>query len=584
MLPATSAVPATRIQYLADTARKPDRRVRRLAVTAAARAVPPMHEFGSISAAMQGGFLVAARGTPATYGEAWDYCGAAMDILADLANDNDPQVSDEAASALVSAIHPCLENEPLREHLARATTRLSARGLTKARTQLEHLRALFERTTDNFDTAGRQAGLTAFEAQLPAASAEDEFDALANANRWDFGHGNELQQRLNDAALAIPADHRTARILTVITTRPAAAFELDRTLSAVAGDDDQVPDQLVAQAAAGNTEPLAGYLCDRVDKGTPEAFDDLLESSRCAKLDEATQLAISVHGPQTARGWQRVERLVQGMPPSRGTRGLLGWHTGLDRQRLRQLLSGWMSRMGNQADYNAVVDFTGLALYQQPPWQTDIDPMVTELVGRRTQYPDVGNQEWDWTQLARRQLDQQPAELHETLLLLLESGGYLPFENTDEEKLLRETVKKVGPDGWRKTMDRLATSPRMQIAFRSWLAGAVDLTVAEAWVGTDLQHARLLAQVAAPGGETVDPVARSLLISFGNDTEVASALGMNYIAGASWGNYSVRCQTQINQLTGWIDDPAEPEQVKNWAQNMIAALTAQRDRAPQERS
>lgn len=416
---------------------------------------------------------------------------------------------------------------------------------------------------------------------LPAASAEEDFEALANANRWDFTQENELQQRLDDAALAIPADRRTAHILKVVTARPTAAFELGRTLSTVAADDDEVLDELVAQAAAGNTDPLAGYLRDRVDKGAPGAFDDLLDSSRCAVLDDAARLAISVRGPQTPRGWQRVERLVQGMPPLQGTRGLLGWHTGLGLRRLGQFLSDWMSRLGNQADYNAVVDFAGLAVHQQPPLQADIDPMLAELVGLRIQYPDLGNQEWEWTQLARRQLDQQPAELHETLLILLESDGYRPFGDTEEEKLLRETVEKVGPDGWHNTMDRLAAFPRMQTAFRSWLAGAVDLAVAEAWVGTDLHRARLLAQVATPGGDKVDPVARFILTRFGNDDEVSSALGMTYITGASWGNYSARCQAQIDQLTGWVDDSAEPQQVKNWAQSMITALTSERDRALQ---
>lgn len=577
ILPTTSAAPDARIQYLADTARSSDRRARRLAVTAAARACS-MSESVTVSAEVQGGFLVGARGMPATSGDVWEYCGAAMDILAGLANDNDPQVSDEAVSALVAEIHPCLENELLRERLAGAIVRLPAAGLTKARTELEHLRALFERTSGHRDTADRKAGLEALEARLPAASAEGTFDALANANRWDFRQQGALQQRLNDAAFAMSARDRIAHILKVIRTRPAAAFELGKTISAVADGDEDALDQLVAQAAAGNTEPLAGYLRDHVDKGAPSAFDDLLDSSQCAVLDDTARLDISVRGPQTARGWQRVERLVQGMPPLKGTAGLFGWVTDLSLQRLRELLSDWISRIGDQADYNAIVYFTGLALYELPPWQADIDPVVVELVGCRTRYPDVGNQQSAWTQLARRQLHQQPAELQETLFLLVDSGGYRPFRGSQEE-LLRETVERAGPDGWRKTMDRLAGSPRVPTAFRKWLAGAVDLAVAEDWVGTDLQRARLLAQVAVPGGDTADPVARFLLTNFGADGEVAAALGSAYVTGTFRGDYSANCQAQISQLTGWIDDPAEKQQVKIWAQNMITSLTAERDRA-----
>ena len=577
-LPNTSAAPHARTRYLTDTSGDPDSRVRRLAVAAAARACS-VHETVSMSPADQGGFLVAARGRPATWGEAWEYHGAAMDILADLANDTDPQVADEAAGALVAVIQPFLEREPLRERLARALTRLPPGGLTRARTQLEHLRALFARAGG--DSATRQASLAALEAMLPAASPEEGFDALANASRWDFGYDNDLQRQVNEAALAIPSGHRTAHILHVVTTRPAAAFELGRTLSAVADDDDTVLDELIAQAADGNTEPLAGFLRNRVDNGAPGAFDDLLDSSRCAALDDAARLAVSVRGPRTARGWGRTVRLVGAMPPPDGARGLFGWHAGLTIPQLRQLLRDWMGRLSSQADYNAVVDFISMAIFRHSPWKASVDPAVAELARLRTRYPDVGNQESDWTQLARRQLHQQPDDLHDTLLFLLAVGRYQSFEDTEEDKLLRETIEKVGPAGWCMTMDHLAASPRMEAAFRGWLAGAADLDVATAWVGTDLKRACLLARVATPGEDKVDPVARFLLTSFGNDAEIGAALSTTYVTGTTWGSYSAHCQTQIDQLTGWIDDPAEPQEVKNWAQRLVTALTAERDRALQ---
>jgi hypothetical protein len=269
------------------------------------------------------------------------------------------------------------------------------------------------------------------------------------------------------------------------------------------------------------------------------------------------------------------------MPPPDGARGLFGWRVGLTIPQLRQLLRDWMGRLSSQADYNAVVDFVAMAIFRHSPWKASIDPAVAELARLRTRYPDVGNQESDWTQLARRQLHQQPGDLHDTLLFLLAVGGYQSFEDTEEDKLLRETIEKVGPAGWRMTMDHLAASPRMEAAFRGWLPGAADLDVATAWVGTDLRRARLLARVATPGEEKVDPVARFLLTSFGNDAEVAAALSTTYVTGTTWGSYSAHCQAQIDQLTGWTDDPAEPQEVKAWAQRMITALTAERDRALQ---
>lgn len=584
MLPATSADPASRIQYLAEAARNPDRRTRRLAVAAAARACSA-HETIAVSAEVQGGFLVATRGTPSTHGEAWHYTGTAMDILADLANDEDEQISNDATKALVATIHPYLQHGPLRDRLAGALTRLPAAGLTRARTQIEHLRGLFERTQAKSDTADRQVGLEALISMLPVPSAEGDFDALANAKRWDFRDENEFQHRLDKAAFALPAASRIPHILKVMKTRPAAARELGRTINTVADGGDEILAELVSQAAAGNIDPLAGYLQDRVDKGTPAAFDDLLDSDQSAALDDAVRLAISVYGPQTEPAWQRVERLVQRLPPSQGVRGLFGWHISIDLDRLRQFLSGWMRQLRSQADYNTVVDFVGIALHQQPLWQANIDPMVAALVALRIQYPDVGNQEWEWTQLAKRQLGQQPAALHETLLLLLENDAWNPFESSGEaegeDDLLHDTIRKVGPVGWRKTMERLAASPRLRTNFGSWLACAVDLAEVKEWVGTNLERARLVARITTPGDTQVDPVGRFLLANFGTDDEVASALQLNYMVGVWRGNYSAHCQAQIDLLTGWINNPAEPQQVEDWARSMIAGLTAERDRALQ---
>jgi hypothetical protein len=585
MLPATSADPASRIQYLAETARSLDRRIRRLAGAAATRACSA-HETIAVSPEIQGGFLVASRGTPATYGEAWDYCAAAMDILAELANDQDKQISRDAIGGLVATIHPYLQRPVLRERLARALTRLPAEGLTKVRTQIEHLRGLFERTQAKSDTDDRLSGLEAFISMLPIPSAEEDFEALANAQPWDFRDENELQHRLDKAALGLPAARRIPHILKVVATRPAAARELGRTLNTVADGSDEILAELISQAAAGNIDPLTGYLQDRVYKGTAAAFDDLLDSDQSAALDDAARLAISVRGPQTVPGWQRVESLVQRLSPLQGARTLFGWHISLDLDRLNQFLSDWMCRLGSQADYNTVVDFVGLAIHQQPPWQANIDPMVAALVARRIEYPDVGNQDWEWTQLAKRQLDQQPSALHETLLLLLENDAWNPFESSEDEAdaeddLLRETIRRAGPAGWRKTMERLDASPRLRTSFGCWLAGAVDLAEVEAWVGTDLDRARLVARVAIPGGDHVSPVGRFLLKNFGADDGIASALHLNYMIGVWRGNYSAHCQTQIDQLTGWVNTPAEPQQVKDWAQSLAAKLTAERDRALQ---
>jgi hypothetical protein len=222
-----------------------------------------------------------------------------------------------------------------------------------------------------------------------------------------------------------------------------------------------------------------------------------------------------------------------------------------------------------------------MTLYERPPWDAVIDPLVADIVARRLNYPDLANQQWDWMELAKRQLDHQPAELHETLLLLLENNAFHAFDGSAEEELFREATRGAGPDGWHKTMEHLTGTPRLQGMARAWLTGVIDLAEVEDWVGDDLERARLVASVTTPGSAQLNPVGRFLIANFGTDHQVASGLRMGYISGNWFGNYSARCQELVDQLTGWLIEPAEPQAVKDWAESTIQALEIQRDEALQ---
>lgn len=578
MLPSTSASPSSRIEYLRDASLSEDARIRALAVRGAKRASSG-HESVMSSAEVQGGFLVARRGTPATYGEVWDYVEAAIDILAELGNDSDSDIAAAATSALISVIHPLLVNDRLRDRVATALARLPSSGLTRALTEIEHLGALFARR--EADTESRRAGLEALIAALPGPSPMQAFAALANARRWDFDDANELQRRLDTAALALPEAERVSIILDLVATAPQASFELGRTLYGLSAGADEILDRLVEYAAANNIASLDGFLWASVDGGRPESFDELLDGKAFPPLDAQTRLAISVRGPQSEAGWRRVETLVGLLPPRDGAVGLFGWHVDFATDRLQRILDDWLGRLNDQNDYNAVVDFVAMALFKSSPWVDTVDPLVAQLVARRHDFPDIRNEEYDWVRLARRQLRHAPAELHETLLSLIENDALYAFNDSEEEGLLREAIRLSGPDGWRKTMERLSGTYRLQWVARGWLANAVDLDDLKEWVGNDLERARLVASIATAGRSESDPVARFLLVTFPDD-DISSSLGSEYTSGGYSGSVSSRCQEQITQLTGWIDSTTEPQAAKDWAQSMINTLEIQRDSALQQ--
>jgi hypothetical protein len=68
--------------------------------------------------------------------------------------------------------------------------------------------------------------------------------------------------------------------------------------------------------------------------------------------------------------------------------------------------------------------------------------------------------------------------------------------------LLRDAVVASGDAGWWEMMARLERgSWRIRAAAGRWLGGAADVDTVREWIGEKVERARLVASVAAPGGE-----------------------------------------------------------------------------------
>jgi hypothetical protein len=203
MLPATAARPAERLRYLQALADDPLAEVRKLAVAAADHALDA-HSTVTVSGELQGGVVVEPRGTPNTWGEVWDYQKSAIELLSRRASDDtDEAIREAATKALIDAIHPFLEAEPVRDTLFDALAAWPDDARRRVWTEVNHLGALFDRvetpefaasTNTAHDVTGRRAGLEALIARLPAPDEIDKLKVLADARRWEWEDG-ELQRR-----------------------------------------------------------------------------------------------------------------------------------------------------------------------------------------------------------------------------------------------------------------------------------------------------------------------------------------------------------------------------------------------------
>ena len=367
-LPATAVPPDERARYLRDVASSSDRDERLRAAAAAGR-VLAIHEMAVITPEVQGGVLVERRGRPATWAEAFTYMEGAIDILAELARGDDSEIADTATSRLVGAIHPFLQVERLRLHLAKAIAGLPEPGLTAARIKIVYLEGLFERggTVPGGDREASRQALESFTTELPTPTSEQTLAALAGTRRWDLRDG-QLQDRLNDAISAIPAQDRVTHLLALLEREPEAAYEIGHAIAGLVPDDGEARSRLLGLAARGAREALVGYLHALVQGGADDAFDRLLDSDASASLSDLALLRVSVSGPPTAAGWSRVTRLVTRLAPKTVSRGLFGWHTYLSPEQLSVFLAYWLPRIQTQESYEAVVDFVDLAVHNHPGW------------------------------------------------------------------------------------------------------------------------------------------------------------------------------------------------------------------------
>jgi hypothetical protein len=574
-LPGTAAKPDQRLEYLRRVARSADAEVRKLVIKAVDRGLEP-HETITVSGELQGGVLVEPRGTPATYGEAFEYQGGLVEILAEMLNDSDAEIVDSAESALIEAIHPTLQIQPIRDRLIGALLQMRPEGLRKARAKVEHLSALFERANASDPQV---EGLRAVASRLPAAGPLEELSILVSLRRWDFGEG-ELQARIEAAVRALPESDRQ-HALELLDTDVPAAWELGRAIAVVWGQTDGTTRALVSRATT-SLPALVGYLWGLQDQGNPAAFDDFLESEAATPLSPALRVAVAVRGPATDRGIARVLSQLRGLSPAEGAVAMFGWHRSLSAQPALSLIGDWSARIESQRDYNAVVDFTGMVLLDADELWEPLKEVVRSLVMMRRVYPDLGGEEWDWAQLAGRLLPDDGVALAHLFFDVIESTEVMVYQTSEDAQILLRSVAANPAPVWNELAGRLeAGSWRLELSLRGWLINSVPADIVTSWIGSSVDRARVVASVAAVGDEEPTEIARVLLDRFGGDDRVSSSLSGDFISGFWTGNESERLARQIGQLQGWVSRSSEPLGVRNWARRMIQYLEESRSGALQ---
>lgn len=586
MLPATAAKPSIRIGYLERLSADPDPAVRRLAARGTQAAIDARGGSVMVSGELQGGVVVEPRGTPETYGDMWEYVRAGIKLLETMARDADADVRDVAEQALIDAIHPMLENQQVRDTLFDALVTLPEKALRKVRTQVKHLYALFTNvekpefiaaTNSEPNVAGRRVGLDTLSARLPEAAPVDELSSLAFAKRWEREDG-ELQRSITGLATSMPHEEAATSLMALLrgSEIPEASFELGGALFSVAAGEETLT-SLAVLADQGNVAALVGYLHASIAAGTADSFDSFLDGPIGSGLEQSTRLVVTVRGPQSTTGWSRLIEIMRVLPVHVGAPRMFGWHVEVEESRIVEILNEWLAKIELQADYNFAIDVVAMMVFRRPQLSRDVEARISALVELRSKFPDLGHQSWDWVQLARRQLGRDVDNLLLSLLQQADAGSLNIWEGTEEKALFQEVIAGAGGRSLDSVLRMVQSgSWRLHMDFRGWLASLYDAYDVAAWVGQDVERARLVASLTGVEGDEPSDLVRFLLDSFGSDEQVASSLHSDFISGSRTGKESDRLNRQIAQLEGWIASRTEPAGVRKWATMVVDSIKRRR--------
>lgn len=571
MLPGTAALPEQRLRELARVAEDADATVRMLAVKAADHALD-IHSSITVSGEIQGGVLVEPRGIPRTWGDVGAYRRSVIALLDQLRHDVDAEVAQAAEDALLDALHPLIDDPFAGDALSDVLVALTGAALERLRTSCERILGLYERHEPPEDRNVVEKVQALLE-RLPAPTSIENLRVASQLRGWDF-EGTELQARMRASFEAVRDDGRVDEALGLLSNELPAAWEFGRALGLTLGKSETLDNALLA-AADVNGAALVGYL-SALAEADEAAFDDFLEAPGAANLTNYARVAIAVRGPATERARHLIFQGLRELSVSEGTVVLFGWQRNLTEEDLAVLIQDWLMRIESQADYNRLVDWVNLALYEGIP--ESLRNRVFDVLMRRAELPDLGNEKWDWCHLAEPLIADRGLELAESLLALMESGASMIHSSDEEARLLSEVARSHPEAFWNLLTPRL-DSWRVSMQIRGWLLLAVPTELIENWVGGDVARARLVAAVSPLGGAQPTDVARFLLATFGADEEVSSSLWGEMVSGSWTGPESDRIARQINQLNGWRGDTTEPVAVRNWARDMVGYLEQSRQAA-----
>lgn len=569
-LPTTSASPSQRIEYLRGRASADSRETRLLVAKAVSTALHP-YESAIVSGELQEGTIVEPRGSVRSIDQAIDYWISLLNVLEGLRADTDPDIADAATEGLVGALHPFLDVHRVGDRLGDIVASFEGDSMRRARRSLEGILDL----RDKDDPVARAA--RALISRLPGVEPLERLHDLVRANPWDWRD----EERVHELATLIDWAVGDGSISTVGDWLQEEELPSAWRLGNVIGARDEGGSlrAIVVSASDVNTPALAGYL-KAAEEREPGAFDRFIDDEEGRSISESKRLYLTTAGPKSEAATSRMLQLSRAVSVAEAASRTIHFQDDMAPDVAMALLEEWMSRIASDHDYAAVVDWVQMLAYRRGGLPPELRSPTCELLHRRLDYPDIGNQRYDWCQLAAELTRDFPIDTARDVLDLVARGGLTLLDSDHEGAVLRAAAGASPKATWDLVGGRIEDGDwRLVMALRGWFAEVVPADTVIEWIGGSETRAELVANIASAGGDRPSELTVLLLDRYPDNEEIAGALAAEFQSGSWVGPWSGRLEMQMAQLQGWRQDVTLSAGVRNWAAKMIENLQRQRSEA-----
>lgn len=191
--------------------------------------------------------------------------------------------------------------------------------------------------------------------------------------------------------------------------------------------------------------------------------------------------------------------------------------------------------------------------------------------------------EYDWQEVARIYLVQDAVRVTKVFLSVFDTHAALVIRENSLTQVLVEATKRQPADVWQLVSAFLLrrSNFRLYLYLRGWYAELFDPELLLIWAVDNMPRGpRIIAELTPVENGPLLPLARELLIRFGEDNAIGSTLYGNFVSGSFWGQESNWLEEKRQVASQWTRDTHEV--VRLWAQQVTESLAARITQARDE--